>query len=80
MLGCYRLLDFKKAFDTVSHELLLSKLDHYSIRRSHTTFLLHFFTARKHLVSFSKIKSTNLSVTYGVLQGLILRPLLFSII
>ena len=32
-------IDFKKAFDTVDHNILLSKLDHYAIRGHANKFL-----------------------------------------
>ena len=69
-------LDLQKAFDTVSHNILLKKLDHYGIRGpAHK--LICSFLHRKQYVSVDGIQSEIESITYGVAQGSILGPLLF---
>ena len=54
--------DLQKAFDTVSHEILLSKLDHYGIRGSAHT-LMQSFLDRKQFVSINGINSVIERVT-----------------
>ena len=69
-------LDLRKAFDSVNHDILLLKLDHYGIRGS-TNQLIKSFLSRKQFVSIRGAKSKLLQNNYGVPQGSILCPLLF---
>ena len=69
-------LDLRKAFDTVSHEILLSKLDHYGIRGS-AHKLMQSFLNRKQFVGINGVNSEVERGTYGVAQGSTLSPLLF---
>ena len=69
-------LDFQKAFDTVLHEILLKKLDHYDIRGPAYKLICSFLYRKQH-VSVDSIQSEIESITYGVAQGSILGPLLF---
>ena len=72
------LLDLAKAFDTVSHDILLSKLDHYGIQGS-AKDLLQSFLKRKKFVFANGCKSSIGNNNYGVVQGSTLGPLLFLI-
>ena len=69
-------LDLTKAFDTVNHEILLLKLDHYGIR-GQANDLMRAFLKRKQFVSINSHESSLLCNDFGVAQGSTLGPLLF---
>ena len=69
-------LDLRKAFDIVSHSILLSKLDHYGIRGS-ANQLIKSFLNRRQYVSVNGTNSDIKLITNGVTQGSTLGPILF---
>ena len=76
-------LVLSKAFDTLSHEILLDKLDHYGIRGVANEWFRSYLSNR---TLHSKCKfdghvefSENYPVEYGAPQGNVLGPLLFLI-
>ena len=69
-------LDLTKAFDTVNHEILLHKLEHYGIR-GQAKDLLPAFLKRRQYVSINHVDSPLLYNNIGVPQDSILGPLLF---
>ena len=71
------LVDFKKAFDLVNHQILLSKLKLYGISSEALMLFDTYLTNRRQLVSLDNCKSDFEKVTCGVPQGSILGPLLF---
>ena len=71
------LVDFKKAFDLVDHQILLNKLDIYGIKDEALMWFNTYLTNRKQQVSVNNTKSDFKQISYGVPQGSILGPLLF---
>ena len=70
-------LDFKKAFDTVDHTILLQKLEKYGIRGNMLTWFRDYLRNRKQFVCFNTEISDSKAIKCGVPQGSILGPLLF---
>ena len=77
VLGVF--LDFSKAFDTVKHDILLKKLEHYGIRGNVNSLFRNYLSNRKQLVFTSDIESELMDIRDGVPQGSVLGPLLFSL-
>ena len=77
--SCCFFLDLRKAFDTIDHKILLSKLDHMGFRGQSNEYLESYLSNRKQYIQVGNCKSKELSVNKGVPQGSILGPLLFCL-
>ena len=72
-------IDLSKAFDTLDHSILLSKLDYYGICGSEHSLIHNYFSNRQQYVEYSGHTSAYETISTGVPQGSILGPLLFLI-
>ena len=72
-------MDLSKAFDTLDHQILIDKLNHYGFRGKALELLKSYLSGRKQFVEYNNTASDFKSITCGVPQGSILGPLLFII-
>ena len=69
----------RKAFDTVDHNILITKLEHYGTRGLLSDWFRSYPKGRQHFVSIGNQASTIKEIVSGVPQGSVLGPLLFVI-
>ena len=62
-------IDLCKAFDSVDHDILISKRESYGLKEIELDWFRNYLTDRKQLVSFGKEISDPYLITSGVLNG-----------
>ena len=72
-------IDLSKAFDTVNHQILIRKLEHYGIMGINQKWFTDYLTNRKQFISYDNKTTEMEEITCGVPQGSILGPLLFLV-
>ena len=70
-------IDFSRAFDTISHNILMKKLYFYGFRGKVHAWIQNYLTNGRQFVDYNKSHSQLGNLTAGVPQGSILGPLLF---
>ena len=72
-------LDLSKAFDCVSHDILIKKLEYYGIRGIPLKLFKSYLTGRSQIVELNNNKSKDRSVCHGVVQGSVMGAIFFVI-
>lgn len=72
-------MDLTKAFDTLDHKIMLTKLKFYGLGGASLSLLRSYLSNRSQHVELDGTKSDYRSIITGVPQGSILGPLLFTI-
>ena len=71
--------DLTKAFDTISHPILLEKLKVYGVRGIANSWFRSYLNNRQQFTVYNNSSSSYNRINVGVPQGSILGPILFSI-
>ena len=72
-------LDLSKAFDKISHDILLDKLTYYGVTNASLQLLKSYLANRSQYVQIDDEMSSLQTIKSGIPQGSILGPLFFSI-
>ena len=70
-------IDLSKAFDTIDHNILILKLEHYGVPGTSLRGFESYLRNRQQYVEFNGVSSESCKIKCGVTQGSILGPLLF---
>ena len=72
-------VDLRKAFDTVSHDILCRKLRNYGLRGKVLEWCTDYLNGRSQQTLVNNTRSGHRQLTYGVPQGSVLGPLFFIV-
>ena len=77
LFSCGVCIDLKKAFDTVDHNILLDKLNHYGFRGIIKDWFSSYLNNRMQSTQIGPYISNKANVSCGIPQESVLGPLLF---
>ena len=70
-------VDLRKAFDTVSHDILCKKISNYGLRGKVLGWCSNYLANREQQTLVNNVKSAKCHLSFGVPQGSVLGPLFF---
>ena len=70
-------IDFSRSFDSLDHNILLSKLHLYGLDETSLSFIRSHIDSRCQCTQVNGYMSTKIKLRYGTAQGSILGPLIF---
>ena len=74
------LLDLSAAFDTIDHEILIQRLkDDFGFNGNVLSWFASYLNERTQCVKINNVFSTDVTLPYGVPQGSVLGPLLYTL-
>ena len=77
--ACRVFIDLQEAFDTVNHDILLSRLNYYSTGGVTFNLFKSCLSDRTQYATINNERSEIQTIKYGIPQGSILGPLIFLI-
>ena len=79
-VACLVLLELSLTFDTANHHMLLPRLeDCFGIKETALEWIRSYLTGRTQKVSVGSARSSQVTLTFGVPQGSVIRPILFTL-
>ena len=73
------LLDLSAAFDTIDHDILFKRLESIDVKGSALKWFQSYLSCRSQAVNINGTVSSHVKLHYGVPQGSVLGPILFTI-